>query len=283
MLSRWVVRGEVQRFGIGIARVDAPRELELDVEEENAPSGSRRWRARVISVRRSQSIVLGRKELLDVRGEAARSAAPFGDGIEGLAGQQLRVRSEGAGRLSRANELPRLEVPSEELEARLLSSFDLRVLPCPEHAAIGERAPEQSAIWRLPAAGGTLELRWRSSALPPTNPARLRLAAPVEAAWWREGTAREGPPTRRGRGTATWELDLERRRFLAFELVLEGLLEPDLGAEPEVHVNANLTIELRWEPFDRYGLVGRDVSRAFLEATLRYARAASEVLARVLR
>ncbi|MBK9385193.1 MAG: hypothetical protein IPN34_10305 [Planctomycetes bacterium] len=273
VLSRWVVRGEVQRFGLGIARVDAPREIELVAEGEEVAAGSRRWRARVLAVRRSQSIVLGPKDLLKVGGDGPRVAAPGSGSLAALRGTELRLRSDGAGALARERELPSFEMENEA-QRELLAPFDLRVLPCPERAVVGEQASEQSAVWRLPAQGGTLELRWRCAALPPTSPALLRLAAPVEAAWWREGSAREGQATRRGHGTATWEIDLERRRFRGFELLLDGVLEPDAGSDPDVQASARLQVELRWQPAD-WEPTDRDARAA------RAARSTARALVRV--
>jgi hypothetical protein len=207
--------------------------------------------------------------LLKVTGDGPGNVDPALGALAALRGSELRLRSEGAGALALERELPAFEMAGAEAERELLAQFDLRVLPCPERVAVGESASEQSAIWRLPARGGTLELRWRCAALPSASPGLLRLAAPVEAAWWREGAARDAQATRRGRGTATWEIDLERRRFRGFELVLDGVLEPDAGADPGVQASARLQVELRWEPFDRDAW------------TARAARSAARALARL--
>jgi hypothetical protein len=259
--ARWSVRGEVQRFGLGVARVDSIREVELDTEGEPGTGGARRWRARLHSARQSQSFVLGTENLLE---PAPRSP------LASWVGASLHYVSEGGGKLHRAGEHPRLDAPSGELEGGLRDLLELRALPCPERLTDSGTAREEHATWRLPEGGGSLELRWRARVLQPPSGPLLRIAAEVDARWWRAGSDRAEAPTRTGAGTAAWEIHLGLRRFERFELAIDGVLEPDPGAEPEVSSTARLVVELHWDTVDRDAWAWRA------------ARGAARVLARLL-
>jgi hypothetical protein len=265
--ARWTLRGEVQRFGLGVARVDALRECELDVQPE-APraieAGSefpRSFRARLVSARQSQSFVLGTENLLD--------AAPSNP-LVGAIGSSLRYLCAGRGALARSAEHPRIAAQEGVLSAEILELLELRLLPIPARLVGEEAAPEEREVWRLPANAGTLELRWRTRAARSARGAVLPLEAEVLSRWWRAGADRAGAPTRTLSGLARWGIDLARRRFESFELELEGALEPDLGAEPGVRASARIAVELRWEAIDRDAWAARG------------ARSAWHVLARLL-
>lgn len=267
--ARWTLRGEVQRFGLGVARVDALREFELDMQQDApgearaASEPQRTYRARLVSARQSQSFVLGTENLLE-----ASPGAPLVAAI----GSSWRYVCAGRGALCRSAEHPRVSVPDDEAPAGLAELLELRLLPAPSRLVGAEPAPEERALWRLPAEGGTLELRWRTRAAPYAREGALPLEAEVTSRWWRAGADREGPPTRTGSGRARWEIDLARRRFESFELELEGAFDPDPGAEPGVRSSARISVELRWETIDPGAWaargarsVGRMLSRLLVE------------------